>query len=164
MEEEKLIYVVVAEDDDSHAEAVKRALGQSGIKYRIRRITTWSEYQILVKEEEPDVVLLDLRLSDVWIFENFPEVDFKSFPVIVMTSCTDVQMANKVFKYGAVEYLIKSLDTFNQISIIVQQTLEKWNKLKDEKIRTKAELKEYHLMVNTLMECRDKIEALTSKN
>jgi two-component system nitrogen regulation response regulator GlnG len=78
-----------------------------------------------LKEEAPDVVLLDVMLpssSGLKVFEQIREFDAK-LPVIFITACGDSDTAIEAIKGGAYDYLHKPLDVV-QVRVCVEKALE----------------------------------------
>jgi CheY-like chemotaxis protein len=116
--------ILLVEDNDDHAEAVKRSLknhqvanriyhvpdGQLALDYLLRR----EEYADPAGSPRPDVVLLDLRLPRVDGLQVLKVIktsnDLKRIPVVVLTSSqaeSDVAMA---YDFHANSYIVKPLD------------------------------------------------------
>lgn len=66
----------------------------------------------IVKEEEPDIILLDIILPKKDGFEVLSElkadIDTKSVPVVLSTNLSDPSDIQKALDYGATTYLVKS--------------------------------------------------------
>jgi two-component system nitrogen regulation response regulator GlnG len=64
------------------------------------------------RQQRPDVVLLDLRLSDAWgldVFDRLRQID-PQLPIIVITAYASTDTAIEAMKRGAFEYLLKPVD------------------------------------------------------
>ncbi|MEZ6044138.1 MAG: sigma-54 dependent transcriptional regulator [Planctomycetaceae bacterium] len=73
---------------------------------------TAAEGEVLVAEEKPDVVVLDLRLPDksgLDCFKSIREIDSRT-PVIFITGHGTVETAIEATKAGAYDYLFKPLE------------------------------------------------------
>ena len=66
----------------------------------------------LVKQLNPDVVLLDVRLPDMSGLDAFEEIrKYDSrLPVVIITAHATTETAIEAMKRGAFEYLLKPLD------------------------------------------------------
>jgi two-component system LytT family response regulator len=75
----------------------------------------------LVNEQEPDLLLLDTRLSDGSGFELLRQFDKPDFKVIFISSRTD--HAVNAIKFGAIDYLLKPLDD-EELTLAVNKAVE----------------------------------------
>lgn len=73
----------------------------------------------LVREESPDIVILDLNLPDISGFEVLREIrQFSSIPVIVLTVRSDDEDMLKGLEYGADDYITKPFNYMNLLARI----------------------------------------------
>ncbi len=73
----------------------------------------------LVKNESPDIVILDLNLPDMSGFDVLREIrKFSSVPVIVLTVRSDDEDMLKGLEYGADDYIIKPFNYMNLLARI----------------------------------------------
>ena len=105
--------LLILEDEPAHVEAIRRAFESAEPPAEIRVASTLREYYELVEAREPDIALIDLNLPDgnpqealCLLSEDTP------FPVVVMTSMGNEAIAIAAMKLGAVDYLVKSPETF----------------------------------------------------
>lgn len=85
-----------------------------------------------LKKEEPDLILLDLKLPGMDGLDFLEEVNnLYNIPVIIITGYADVDSAVKAMKLGARDYIKKPL-TPDEISLIVERVVEE--KHKDEQL------------------------------
>jgi DNA-binding response OmpR family regulator len=72
-----------------------------------------------VKEEKPDLILLDLILPSIDGFEVLSQIkkdeNLKSIPVIILSNLGQKEEVEKGLKMGAVDYLIKAHFTPGEI-------------------------------------------------
>lgn len=75
-------------------------------------------------KEIPDVVLLDLRLPDIYGIEVLKNIkkDYPEISVIVMTGYGEIEEAVRAMKVGAEYYFQKPID-LEEISVIVEKSL-----------------------------------------
>jgi two-component system nitrogen regulation response regulator GlnG len=79
----------------------------------------------LVEQRRPDVVILDVRLSDLSgleVFDRIRQIDPR-LPVIIITAFATTETAIEAMKRGAFEYLLKPID-FHQLREVVHRALE----------------------------------------
>lgn len=79
----------------------------------------------LVQQQAPDVVILDVRLSDMSgldVFDRIRRIDPR-LPVIIITAYATTETAIEATKRGAFEYLLKPVD-FHQLSELVSKAID----------------------------------------
>ena len=100
--------VVIIEDEKPAARRLSRMLNEIGIEpvamlHSVEEAVNW-----FYRNEHPDLLFLDIQLSDGLSFEIFEEVEVKS--AIIFTTAYD-EYALKAFKLNSVDYLLKPIDT-----------------------------------------------------
>ncbi|HEV3301899.1 MAG TPA: sigma-54 dependent transcriptional regulator [Planctomycetaceae bacterium] len=78
-----------------------------------------------VRQQRPDVVILDVRLPDLTGIEAFDEIRRidPRLPVIIITAFSTADTAIEAMKRGAFEYLLKPVD-FHQLRQLVNKAIE----------------------------------------
>lgn len=99
--------VVIIEDEKPAARRLNRMLNEIGIEavamlHSVEEAVNW-----FYNNEHPDLLFLDIQLSDGLSFEIFEEVEVKS--AIIFTTAYD-EYALKAFKLNSVDYLLKPID------------------------------------------------------
>jgi PAS domain S-box-containing protein len=128
------IRVLIAEDEPAHAEAIRRGLSKADGGFEIRVAGTLREFRELAATVAPDIALMDLNLPDGRATEAItspPEAG--PFPVLVMTSYGSEQAAVEAMKSGALDYLVKSPETFSGIQRTVERALREWVLLQEKR-------------------------------
>ena len=100
--------VVIIEDEKPAARRLNRMLNEIGIEpiamlHSVEEAINW-----FYTNEHPDLLFLDIQLSDGLSFEIFEEVENKS--AIIFTTAYD-EYALKAFKLNSVDYLLKPIDS-----------------------------------------------------
>ncbi len=124
------LHLLIAEDEAAHVEAIRRAFEGAGTKVDIRAVATLREYRACLAERPPDLALVDLNLPDgraVEILTQPPED--AAFPVLVMTAFGNQQVVVEVMKAGALDYIVKSPETFVAMPHTVESVLREWKLL-----------------------------------
>ncbi len=104
------------EDEAAHAEAIRRALETALPRIELRLVDSLEGYRKAVADSLPDIALVDLNLPDgnaMEILSLPPETG--PFPILVMTSYGTEEIAVKALKAGALDYVVKSPETFATI-------------------------------------------------
>jgi DNA-binding LytR/AlgR family response regulator len=100
--------VVIIEDEKPAARRLSRMLSEFGITpitmlHSVEESVNW-----FYNNEHPDLLFLDIQLSDGLSFEIFDEIAIKS--AIIFTTAYD-EYALKAFKLNSVDYLLKPIDS-----------------------------------------------------
>jgi len=99
--------VVIIEDEKPAARRLSRMLNEIGIEPITMLHSVEESINWFYKNEHPDLLFLDIQLSDGLSFEIFDEVEIKS--AIIFTTAYD-EYALKAFKLNSVDYLLKPID------------------------------------------------------
>jgi len=99
--------VVIIEDEKPAARRLSRMLNELGIEpiamlHSVNESINW-----FYSNQHPDLIFLDIQLSDGLSFEIFEEVEVKS--AIIFTTAYD-EYALKAFKLNSIDYLLKPID------------------------------------------------------
>ncbi len=99
--------VIIIEDEKPAARRLQRLLEKFGIS--VSTILTSVEEGVLwfSQNKHPDLIFLDIQLSDGLSFEIFEQVKINS--AIIFTTAYD-EYALKAFKLNSVDYLLKPID------------------------------------------------------
>ena len=118
--------ILIIEDDKFLRELIARKLIKEG--YEISEAVDGEEGMKKVKEEKPDLVLLDLILPGIDGFEVLSrmreESALASIPVIILSNLGQREDVEKGLRMGAVDYLIKAHFTPGEIIEKIKNTLK----------------------------------------
>ena len=135
-----MLSLLLLEDEPAHAEAIQRAFVHADPPVEIRRASNLQEYFAQMGERPPDILLMDLNLPDGHDKESLTLLaETNGFPVLVMTSHGNEAVAVAAMKAGAIDYLVKSPETFANMPHAVRRALREWNLLQSHK-RAEEEL------------------------
>ncbi|MDD2697102.1 MAG: response regulator [Candidatus Pacebacteria bacterium] len=109
--------ILVIEDDKFLRELISQKLIKEG--YNISEAVDGEEGIKKIKEEKPDLVLLDLILPGIDGFEVLTKMkedpSLGSIPVIILSNLGQKEDVEKGLKLGAADYLIKAHFTPGEI-------------------------------------------------
>ena len=118
--------ILIIEDDKFLRELIAKKLIKEG--YEISEAVDGEEGMKKVKEEKPDLVLLDLILPGIDGFEVLSrmreESALASIPVIILSNLGQREDVEKGLKMGAVDYLIKAHFTPGEIIEKIKNALK----------------------------------------
>ena len=117
--------IMMVDDEPINTDVIQIHLETAG--YRNFLITDQSSQAMgLLKNEIPDVLLLDLKMPDVTGFDILAEMRkeklLKHIPVIVLTSSSSAETKLKVLELGASDFLSKPVDS-SELILRLQNTL-----------------------------------------
>lgn len=135
----KPMHLLIVDDEEAHIEAIRRAFDVAEVKADIHAASTLWEYRAHIAAQLPDLALIDLNLPDgraVEILTHPPED--APFPVLVMTAFGNQQIVVEVMKAGALDYVVKSPESFAVLPRTVERALREWKLLQDHKLAAVA--------------------------
>lgn len=118
--------IVIVEDDQFLRKLITRKL--SGQEYEIVEAVDGEGALEKIKQEQPDLVLLDLILPGMDGFEVLSEIEedpeLSSIPVIILSNLGQKSEIEKGLDMGAVDYLVKAHFTLGEIGDKIEEVLE----------------------------------------
>jgi len=99
--------VIIVEDEKPSARRLKRMLETLGLAPDVMLHSVEESLEWFQKNEHPDLIFLDIQLSDGLSFEIFENIDIKS--AVIFTTAYD-EYALKAFKLNSIDYLLKPID------------------------------------------------------
>lgn len=116
--------VIIIEDEKPSARRLQRMLSDLDIEaktmlHSVEESITWFQ-----ENEHPDLIFLDIQLSDGLSFEIFDAIDVKS--AIIFTTAYD-EYALQAFKLNSIDYLLKPIDD-DDLSHAIKQYKENTTK------------------------------------
>ncbi|MBT4250995.1 response regulator [bacterium] len=110
MQTERQKKILIVEDEKSIRESLQEAFEDGN--FEVLTEEDGESVMDVVKEEEPDIILLDIILPKKDGFEVLSElkgeVGTKNIPVILSTNLSDPSDIQKALDLGATTYLVKS--------------------------------------------------------
>ncbi|RMF23037.1 MAG: diguanylate cyclase, partial [Cyanobacteria bacterium J083] len=93
----------------AHAELIEETLNETSSQFELKHTQRLSEALILLKQENFDVILLDLSLPDSQGLEGMTQLkeQVQTTPLIVLTALDDRNVAIQSLREGAQDYIIK---------------------------------------------------------
>ena len=120
-------HILIVEDSPMHAELIGESLRAWNPAVRISVVSGLREAQTFLEREVPDLALIDLLLPDGRGTDLLPPDREKTFfPAVMLTASGDEQSAVEAMKAGALDYLVKSGATLDELPRIVERTLSLW--------------------------------------
>lgn len=98
---------IIIEDEKPAARLLQRKLEKINIQVGVMLHSVEEALIWFSNNEHPDLIFLDIQLSDGLSFEIFEKIDIKS--AVIFTTAYD-EYALKAFKLNSIDYLLKPID------------------------------------------------------
>ena len=115
--------ILVIDDDASIAETLDLYLTEEG--YKVRTALTGTEGLNKYVQEQPDVVILDIRLPDIdgfTVLEDLKEEN-ENVKVIMITAFHDMETTINAMKGGAFDYIHKPVNV-DELDLAIKKALK----------------------------------------
>ncbi len=109
--------VIIIEDEKPSARRLQRMLEQNRIATTAMLHSVEESLEWFKNNDHPDLIFLDIQLSDGLSFEIFEQVEIKS--AIIFTTAYD-EYALQAFKLNSIDYLLKPIDDDELASAVVK--------------------------------------------
>ena len=126
----KPLHILLVEDDEAHAEIVRRNLEDYRIANRLTHVADGQaalDYLYCESESsapKPDLILLDLRLPKVDGLQVLQEIkahpELKSIPTVILTTSAAESDVLNAYKEGAGSFLEKPVD-INKFTALLEK-------------------------------------------
>jgi len=114
--------IIIIEDEKPSARRLQRMLEKLSIKVDVMLHSVEESIEWFLNNPHPDLIFLDIQLSDGLSFEIFDSVEVKSS--IIFTTAFD-EYALQAFKLNSIDYLLKPIDEDElQLAIKKYKTLK----------------------------------------
>ena len=126
--------ILLVEDEDAHAELMRRAFAPHRNKYELTVARSLTEARDILKNSLPRLVISDLLLPDGRGTELLTQKEVeKNFPLIVITSHGNEEVVVEAMKAGALDYVVKSEAVLADMPHIAQGALREWDHIIEKK-------------------------------
>ncbi|MEA4983622.1 MAG: response regulator [Paludibacter sp.] len=133
MKSQKDIIILIAEDDDGHAELIIEGLRDTGLKNEIVRfpdgLELWDYLHSQCREEmlennQEFLILLDInmpRMDGITVLEKIKnDICLKDIPVMMLTTTDDPREVERCYQLGCNVYITKPIE-FIKFAEILQR-------------------------------------------
>jgi DNA-binding NtrC family response regulator len=119
------ISILIIDDEIELCQSLSDMLKEEKEGYRVSVVNSGKEGLIKIKEEIPDLVLLDIKMPEmdgIETLEKIKAID-KNILVIMLTAYQTVETAVKAMKLGAYDYISKPFN-YEELKIIIKRALQ----------------------------------------
>ncbi|MGB3988494.1 MAG: response regulator [Minisyncoccales bacterium] len=118
--------ILVVEDDKFLRELISQKLTREG--YDVKEAIDGEDGVVKVKEEKPDIILLDLILPGMDGFEVLAKIkddpEVENIPVVILSNLGQRDDVERGLKLGAVDFLIKAHFTPGEIIEKIEKVMK----------------------------------------
>lgn len=111
--------VIIIEDEKPSARRLKRLIEEQQLEVEVMLHSVEESLDWFQNNPHPDLIFLDIQLSDGLSFEIFETIDIKS--AIIFTTAYD-EYALQAFKLNSIDYLLKPIDSDDLKKAVEQYT------------------------------------------
>lgn len=146
------VKLIILEDEPAHAELISRRLSEPQNGCNVTVVGSLREFEQVISFIQPDLVIADMNLPDGNALSLLNgSVDSQPWPVLLMTSYGDEELAVKALKSGALDYIVKSPETFKNIRHVINRNIREWRSIKKSR-QAETALRESEKKFRTLFE------------
>lgn len=123
------IAILVVEDDEAHAELIRRSFEDCAHDFCVHCAENLNAARRQIQELSPALIFTDWILPDgvgIELIHRNEDGD-PLYPAIIMTSFGNEEKAVEAMKAGALDYIVKSDETFREMPHIARRALREWN-------------------------------------
>lgn len=130
--------ILIVDDEQAHIDAIRRSFENINEGADVASVETMAQYRRTIADHPPDIVLMDICLPDGRSVDMLTsQAEARSFPIIIMTSFGNEKIAVEAIKSGALDYVVKSAETFASMPRTVARALREWGLIQDRLIADK---------------------------
>ncbi len=138
------VNVLLVEDEPAHFQLIKRRFEGYDSNMIIFPAHSLLEAKKLAKKVSPDLAIVDYNMPDgngIELIKNRKENDY---PIVMMTSHGDEELAVEAIKSGAFDYVVKSPESMHNLPRLAERTIREWTNINlrkktDEKLKKQYE-------------------------
>jgi PAS domain S-box-containing protein len=145
-------YILLVEDEPTHVAVMRHTIQTANPNVVVKVAGSLKEYRSALEQSLPEIALIDMHLPDgkaLEVLTSPPEAG--PFPIVVMTSSGDEKIAVKAMKAGALDYIVKTTESFKEMPHTIERSLHEW-KLIQERTQAEEALRESELRFHSFYE------------
>ena len=116
--------ILIIEDEKPAARLLQRKVEKLGLQVNTMLHSVEEAIEWFQNNPHPDLIFLDIQLSDGLSFEIFEQIDIKS--AVIFTTAYD-EYALRAFKLNSIDYLLKPIDE-EELSIAISKFKNQFQK------------------------------------
>ncbi len=129
---EKKTNILLVEDEEAHAKLINKSFKSASWSVSMTFARNLSEARNGIAKSTPDLIIADFLLPDGNGIELIPANKEESpYPVVILTSHGDEQIAVKAMKAGAFDYVVKSDVMLGDMPRVCERIMREWSNIKE---------------------------------
>jgi len=128
--------ILLVEDEEAHVYFIRKAFQKVGSRYVIHAVSTLDDARNWLASNTPVMTITDLNLPDGKGIELIENERHEKKSVIVMTGLGDENEAVRALKAGALDYVVKSDYSFNEMPHLVERALREYVQIQENRRAT----------------------------
>lgn len=142
--------VLLVEDNPDHAELFRRSFATHDRSFRLIVAGDLAAARQRLAGDPPDLVISDLILSDGRATELLAEGLSQRVPVVILTSQGNETVAVDALKQGAIDYVVKPSNTFDDLPRVAERALREWDQRREQR-RLEEQLEHFFQTADSLL-------------
>ncbi|MGR3301913.1 MAG: response regulator [Candidatus Scalindua sp.] len=131
---EKNTNILLVEDEESHAKLISKSFESASGSVSMTFARNLHEARSSIAKSTPDLIIADFLLPDGKGIELIPANKEESpYPVIILTSHGDEEIAVEAMKADAFDYIVKSVAVMDDMPHICERIMREWNHITERK-------------------------------
>lgn len=130
MNEERMTILLV-EDEEAHVYFIRKAFQKAASRFILHSVSSLDEARAWLQDHSPVLTITDLNLPDGKGIELVENERHEKKAVIVMTGLGDENEAVRALKAGALDYVVKSDYSFNEMPHLVDRALREFSQIQE---------------------------------
>ena len=132
------LHVLIVEDEPAHAELMETIFASHG-RHHVVIASDIASARQSIATKSPDIVIADLRLPDGQGTDLISGYQHQAdYPLVLLTSHGDEQIAVEAMKSGILDYLVKSNGVFAELPGIAERAVREWHEVRRRREAEKA--------------------------
>ena len=139
---------IIIEDEKPAARLLQRKLEKLNVRVEVMLHSVQEAIEWFSKNEHPDLIFLDIQLSDGLSFELFEKIEIKS--AVIFTTAYD-EYALRAFKLNSIDYLLKPIDE-EELAVSISKFKTHFLKSKEEVFTSQMDFEKIKKMFQNSLE------------
>lgn len=125
----RVFNILHIEDNPDDVKIISKFFKQSGIKFDIVNVDSGNVGLEKIMKKKFDIILLDYHLPDMNGLDVLKEIKKRNtyIPVIMITGTGDVKIIVESMKFGASDYIVKSVNEYKKLPLLTQNLIQEYD-------------------------------------
>jgi len=157
--------ILLVDAVERHTQSMRRAFESHNGRFDLKVVESLQEAKAFLAHTIPALVITDLQLPDGSGTELLPlENEPTRFPVVMISGQGGEREGVATIKQGALDYIVKSKETFEGMPYVAERALREWQHLMERRRAEEALRLERDNLTNILDAMEDGVYVVDDKN